>query len=770
METRAIVDVTAAFDHGAHVYDRLVDRNPGYHEHLRLSARRLGIPWQGAGLRLLDVGCGTGASTAALRSAAPRAEIVAVDASSAMLGQARVKRWPSSVRFVHAPVEELEAAGVHGPFDGIFAAYLVRNLDDPDTQLRALRALLRPGAPLAVHEYVAGSAVVDRVKWNAVCCGIVIPLAVLSGGGAGLYRHLRRSVASFDTASAFRLRLECAGFASVRAEEMPGWQRGIEYTFLATRPLDTDATEQVARMAPALEPAPAAAPPGRDRHALLIPATPGHATAAHLSRRPVVAVVGGGIAGVTAAVALAERGLAVRLLETHDALGGRLRGWPTTAAGVPATMTRGFHAFFRQYYNLRALLRRADPTLSFLRPVTDYPLLHSNGTTETFSSLPRTPPWNIAGFILRSKTFAVADLRRMNLPKAATLFDISVPRSYAELDTVDAATFLREIGFPPAARHLAFEVFSRSFFADPSTLSAAELAAMFHIYFLGSSEGLLFDVPSGPFPDTLWRPLRDHLARHDAQVRTSTSVGRIDRTPTGYVLETNAGTVDADAVVLATDTAALRQLVDASPSLGDPGWRQTIDALRTAPPFLVSRLWLDRPARGDRAPFLGTTGFSLLDNISVLDTFDDEARAWRARTGGSVVELHAYALPHQARQNSISALTEEMWAVYPELRDAGIRHQEHVFAADCPLFAPGTFLSRPTVTTEDPTLVLAGDLVRVDLPVALMERAATSGFLAANALLCHWGVRGHDLWSVANRGRSAVLRRAARRSRGRATA
>lgn len=42
---------------------------------------------------------------------------------------------------------------------------------------------------------------------------------------------------------------------------------------------------------------------------------------------------------------------------------------------------------------------------------------------------------------------------------------------------------------------------------------------------------------------------------------------------------------------------------------------------------------------------------------------------------------------------------------------------------------------RPTVTTPDPGLVLAGDLVRTDLPVALMERAATAGLLAANTLL-----------------------------------
>jgi isorenieratene synthase len=39
-----------------------------------------------------------------------------------------------------------------------------------------------------------------------------------------------------------------------------------------------------------------------------------------------------------------------------------------------------------------------------------------------------------------------------------------------------------------------------------------------------------------------------------------------------------------------------------------------------------------------------------------------------------------------------------------------------------------------------------------------MERAATSGFLAANALLERWGVRGQTLWTVPDRGRSALLR------------
>jgi isorenieratene synthase len=54
--------------------------------------------------------------------------------------------------------------------------------------------------------------------------------------------------------------------------------------------------------------------------------------------------------------------------------------------------------------------------------------------------------------------------------------------------------------------------------------------------------------------------------------------------------------------------------------------------------------------------------------------------------------------------------------------------------------------------------VLAGDGVRVDLPVALMERAATTGWLAANQLLRSWGLVGHAVCTVPTRGRSALLR------------
>jgi ubiquinone/menaquinone biosynthesis C-methylase UbiE len=229
-------DVPAAFDAGAPAYDRLVGANPGYHAHLRLSARRMRLPGRGAGLQVLDAGCGTGASTAALLAVVPDAEIIAVDASQRMLEVARAKPWPKTVRFVHSRIEDLADHGIDGPFDGIMAAYLLRNLTDPDAQLRAFRQLLRPGGTLAVHEYSVRDSRAATWIWHTVCWAIIIPAGRRHTGDTTLYRHLWRSVLAFDGAKRFRRRLTEAGFTAVHSETVPGWQRDIVHTFLADAP------------------------------------------------------------------------------------------------------------------------------------------------------------------------------------------------------------------------------------------------------------------------------------------------------------------------------------------------------------------------------------------------------------------------------------------------------------------------------------------------------------------------------------------------------
>lgn len=526
-----------------------------------------------------------------------------------------------------------------------------------------------------------------------------------------------------------------------------------------------------------------------------------HAAAPH------VVVVGGGIAGISAAVGLAERGVRVTLIEAESSLGGRVRSWPVDvptpgadASGAPddrATMSRGFHAFFRQYYNLRALLRRVDPSLECLRPVDDYPLRHADGTQDSFTQIATRPPLNFLSFIARSPSFGLRDLTRVDADRALDLLDVDFPATYSRYDGVSAADALDALRFPERMRSLALEVFARSFFADPRDFSAGELVAMFHMYFLGSGEGLLFDVSRDDFDTTMWRPLRSYLEDLGAHVVTGCRVESIERDGEGFRVSAGAaaagadgasrgridfaidrddahGSLRADAVVIATSRDVLQRLVDGT-DLGDEAWRASVLTGEMAPRFIVQRLWFDRPVAAGSAPFVGTAAYGHLDNVSLVHDLEDGAAQWAKRCGGSVVELHAYAVPDDVTDDEVLAdLRHQLERLHPELTGCEPVHEEVLVEADCPLAGTDEWAARPGVVTPQPKLVLAGDGVRCELPVALMERAATTGFQAANALLRHWGLPGHELWSVPTRARFPRSLRAARaalrlRERGLAT-
>ena len=95
--------------------------------------------------------------------------------------------------------------------------------------------------------------------------------------------------------------------------------------------------------------------------------------------------------------------------------------------------------------------------------------------------------------------------------------------------------------------------------------------------------------------------------------------------------------------MLATDAVTTRTLLVGA-GIGDEAYQARVAAIRSAPPFAVWRLWLDRAADAERAPFLGTAGFGPLDNISLLERFEEGARRWSAasrRLGGRAARVRA---------------------------------------------------------------------------------------------------------------------------------
>ncbi len=509
-----------------------------------------------------------------------------------------------------------------------------------------------------------------------------------------------------------------------------------------------------------------------------------------------VTVVGGGLAGVAAAVSLAERGVSVTLHEASPVLGGRLSSWSDhLATGEPIHMERGFHAFFRQYYNARNLLRRVDPALRFLKACDDYPLFGPDGSFESFTGLPKKPPFNLLALVKRTPTLGIRDLLAIDGDAAAEMLAYDGDETYARMDSTSAAAYLDSVKFPEEARRMLFEVFAHSFFNPQDQMSAAEMLMMFHLYFCGSAEGILFDVLDESFGDAVWTPMTRYLQSLGVVIHLNSVVAEIPE-PTG-----------SDGVVLAVTVNALQGLIQANPwmrgegssvieqvpiaQISDDGgggvgmdldgaaaaddsdsrgtvedasvgsrWADSIAQLDQAPPFAVWRLWLDCALDPSRQPFAGTAGLGIIDNISVVDRYQGEAHRWALRTGGCVVELHGYALPesHHCDEARIKAeLLAQLHALYPETVGSHIIEERFLLRNDCPSFSPGSFAHRPTVATPHPRVKLAGDLVRLPFPSALMERATASGFLAANQLLADTNVAEEPIWSIPARGSLATL-------------
>ena len=111
--------VPREFDRVSRSYDLLSALNPGYSAHLRKSAGRMKLP---PNARILDLCCGTGLSTEALREVYPDASITGMDASTGMLEAAREKTHLSDVTWLHGNAMDPAEGGAEGPYDGILVA------------------------------------------------------------------------------------------------------------------------------------------------------------------------------------------------------------------------------------------------------------------------------------------------------------------------------------------------------------------------------------------------------------------------------------------------------------------------------------------------------------------------------------------------------------------------------------------------------------------------------------------------------------------------
>ncbi|WP_017324178.1 FAD-dependent oxidoreductase [Synechococcus sp. PCC 7336] len=210
-------------------------------------------------------------------------------------------------------------------------------------------------------------------------------------------------------------------------------------------------------------------------------------------------------------------------------------------------------------------------------------------------------------------------------------------------------------------------------------------------------------------------------------------------------------TIAADYYVFATDVPGVKQLFSLSKGDVNAELASRIEELAIADPFAVMRLWFDRDFEWEYSAFTSLSGYRLTDSITLYHRIQQDYIEWAERTGGSVVELHAYCYKEAefpTQQEIMDTFERELYEIVPVLKEANILHRELVNQKNFSGYPPGSFAGRPETATAVPNLVFAGDWVKMPFPCGLMERATSSGLLAANEILHREGLQRRVLLSV----------------------
>ncbi|MBV9387876.1 MAG: FAD-dependent oxidoreductase [Chroococcidiopsidaceae cyanobacterium CP_BM_ER_R8_30] len=209
--------------------------------------------------------------------------------------------------------------------------------------------------------------------------------------------------------------------------------------------------------------------------------------------------------------------------------------------------------------------------------------------------------------------------------------------------------------------------------------------------------------------------------------------------------------IEADYYVFATDVPGVQQLFERMSGETNQLVQKQVEKLAIADPFAVVRFWFDRDFEWQHSYFTSLSGYRLTDSITLYHRIQEQYIDWAKRTGGSVVELHAYCYKEKnfpTQQALLTTFEEELYQIVPELQQATMLHRELVNQKNFSGYPPNSYAARPETSTDIANLLFAGDWVKMPFPCGLMERAISSGLLAANEILHREGLQRRSLLSV----------------------
>ena len=431
-----------------------------------------------------------------------------------------------------------------------------------------------------------------------------------------------------------------------------------------------------------------------------------------------VAVVGGGLAGASAALACADAGADVTVVEVRPRLGGAAYSFRRDGLWID----NGQHVFLRCCTAYRAFLERIGAAgCAVLQRRLSIPVLAPGGRTARLERNAMPAPLQLAGSLARYPYLTRSERARC----ARTA--LALRRLDREDPALDRATFgdwLAERGESTAAVEALWNLIALPTLNLPASKASLGLAAqVFQVGLLDRRDAGDVGYSGAPLSTLHDAPARRALAAAGADVRLRWRAERIASAGGGFEIDGPAGAISADAVVLAVPPARAAGLLPPG-ALTDPGRLERLGES----PIVNLHVVYDRGVTD--LPFAAAVASPVQWVFDRTEPSGLESGQYLAVSLSGATEeiaLRADAL----RERFLPALA----ALFPAARDARV---DRFFVTREPVAtfraAPGIAHLRPKAPTHLPGLALAGAWTDTGWP-ATMEGAVRSGLAAAEEVL-----------------------------------
>lgn len=436
-----------------------------------------------------------------------------------------------------------------------------------------------------------------------------------------------------------------------------------------------------------------------------------------------VAVIGGGVAGLAAAQALADSGYKVRLIERRPYVGGRASSYEHPGTGEIIDNCQ--HLLFGCCTNLIDLYRRIG-SLDQLHWFDNITMIEPGGRKTGLSPSHLPAPLHTSPGVLKAHAFSLAD--KIAIARGLNSFITGIPEDTEE---TFAHWLVRHKQTQGAIKRFWEPVLFAALNEELDKTSVHYAAKVCRELFLRSPEAGRMAIPSVPLSDFYGRALQS-LKTRGAEINLRSRVTRITQNDQmqQWTVDTETDRFVSDAVIFAVPFEAVAKLL---PMLPEASGKETLIAQVsqfTHAPITAIHLWFDREITDLYHASLLDTTIQWLFNKSKLQP---QRQGHEGHYIEVVISVLRSTIPMQ-RQELIDLALRELALFFPIVRDVKLLKGAVTKEVRATFSVPPQIDNiRPTSGSPWPNIFLAGDWTATGWP-ATMEGAARSGFLAAEAL------------------------------------